>query len=862
MKLTGIEIDRYGHYEQLHIPGEALSRAVTVIYGPNETGKSTLHSFIRFVLFGFTERGSNPYQPLKGGHIGGALHVEHEGRSVRVSRHTPPKKGQVTVHIDGQLGTEHELRALLGHISPVLFEAIFAFSHQELGRLETLQADEINSYLYSAAMGSRGIDLLQLEQTLSKRREEWFRPRATKPKINQLLYELEQEEKEIQTLKNRMKNYVPLKEKVEQREGELEGLRQERKRLERKQRELENLKRAKQLQEEIKHLRIQIEQLPPFRFLPYEQRFHALLMQKVVMTEKKEEMERLKAQLAEKTHQLRQRIEILGPEWSLTRITKYHLSLDLQDQLLGLASQITELESERREVGTRREEQELKVKQLTAVWELEKEALQQQLQQHRQQDEAEQETLSSKGWLAGCFIALGLALVILFVSGSPLVALITLAGLVITLFLGYQLHKQRDNLTQSKLVALKEQLEQIYSHSDRYLKQMEHELILAKDQLSYLKEKEAELNHLLHHWQEEWTNKLTRLGWPASLSAHRAPELLRLLAEIQQEQGQVEQIKERLKQLEEAVAAWEEEVSKLAQEVDGDGAGDVSSGGNIPPAVWLEMMDARIAQEKEQARKKEKLLFNLKQCQLQYEQIALSLNISEQQLNEQLQTLSAQQIQEFLSGVERELEVNLKQIEMLATEIGHLQSELREMETEESLARKVQSFEQKKTRLNQMAKEWAVLSLAGRLCRETRQMYEEKRQPAVLKEAGRFFSKMTLGRYIRIIAPLGQKELIAVRQDGERLPVSFLSQGAKEQLYLALRFAFIREFSRHVNLPVMMDDPFVNCDHKRLEAILQGVQELASTHQVILFTCHDHIVRCVRQMFTETGEIELPFAFR
>ncbi|MDQ0337897.1 uncharacterized protein YhaN [Caldalkalibacillus uzonensis] len=848
MKLTGIHIDHYGHYEQLSITKEAFSHPLTVIYGPNETGKSTLHSFIRSVLFGFVERGIDPYQPLQGGHMGGTLHFVHEGRPVRISRHTPPKKGQIAVQIDGRQASEHELRALLGHISPVLFEAIFAFSHQDLGRLENLQTDEINSYLYSAAMGTRGIDLFRLEQELNKRRDEWFRPRATKPKINQLLLSLAQEEKEIQTLKNRMKAYTPLREDVKQMETDLEGLRQERKRLEREQRELEALEKAQQVKEDMHHLERQIERMPPFCFLPHEERFQTLLMQKTIVAEKVEEERQLKAQLADKADRIDQRVRLLGPEWRLERIMELDLSLRVQDQLLEQAARLEEIENEYRRVESRREEEEQKVNRLTAVWQQEKEALEEQLQQRWEQNKAQHRSSSPREWLIGCLITLALPVAIWVVFDSPAVAVLTLSGLVAMLFLGYQQQRKRYALTKRVVSAVEDQLEHIYRNSDRYLKQMGHELAVAQDQLAYLEEKKARLERQAQQSHQEWTAWLVRLGWPHSLSAERVPDLLKKLEEIQQEQRQMERIKERLQQIQEEVADWEEKVRELARAVD-------HSIEDITPVMWLDMIAEKIEQEKEKEQAKEKLLINLEQSQRQYEQVALSLNISVSQLDERLQALSEQQIEERLSATKMKLEANLKHIEALATKMGQMQSKLRELESEETLTRKVQVFEEKKARLNQMAREWAILAMAGHLCREARYQYEQERQPAVLKEASRFFSQMTLGRYTRIIAPLGQRELIAVRQDDERLPVTHLSQGTQEQLYLALRFAFIREFGRHVQLPVIMDDPFVNCDDRRLEAILQGVKELCDTHQVILFTCHDHILQRVQASFQDAGGV-------
>ena len=70
-----------------------------------------------------------------------------------------------------------------------------------------------------------------------------------------------------------------------------------------------------------------------------------------------------------------------------------------------------------------------------------------------------------------------------------------------------------------------------------------------------------------------------------------------------------------------------------------------------------------------------------------------------------------------------------------------------------------------------------------------------------------------------------------------------------EQLFLAIRFALVREFARRgVELPVVMDDLFVNFDQERTEAAADCLIELASEgQQVLFFTCHEHLARMFQE---------------
>ena len=132
---------------------------------------------------------------------------------------------------------------------------------------------------------------------------------------------------------------------------------------------------------------------------------------------------------------------------------------------------------------------------------------------------------------------------------------------------------------------------------------------------------------------------------------------------------------------------------------------------------------------------------------------------------------------------------------------------------------------------------------------ETRKIYETERQPEVLRQASAFFSVMTEGRYIRVIAPLDGSEIQVERADTVRLSPQILSRGTAEQLYLSMRLALVREYANHVDpLPVVFDDIFVNFDPERSRTSFKAIRDLCSTHQVLLFTCHPHLIGQVEEI--------------
>ena len=76
-----------------------------------------------------------------------------------------------------------------------------------------------------------------------------------------------------------------------------------------------------------------------------------------------------------------------------------------------------------------------------------------------------------------------------------------------------------------------------------------------------------------------------------------------------------------------------------------------------------------------------------------------------------------------------------------------------------------------------------------------------------------------------------------------------LSRGTAEQLYLSLRFGFVREFvGRSEPLPLVFDDILVNFDPARARAPAAAIRDLSESLQIFLFTCHPATVQLVREV--------------
>ena len=147
-----------------------------------------------------------------------------------------------------------------------------------------------------------------------------------------------------------------------------------------------------------------------------------------------------------------------------------------------------------------------------------------------------------------------------------------------------------------------------------------------------------------------------------------------------------------------------------------------------------------------------------------------------------------------------------------------------------------------------------LLERAAALLEETRAAFARDHQPAVLREASRWLARLTEGHYTSITTSIHEARLEV--HDAENAPWSpdRLSRGTREQVFLALRLALVRDLERHgVRLPVVIDDALVNFDDARALAAARVLVEFAGdephARQMLVLTCHAHVAR----IFTEAG---------
>ncbi|NQW47295.1 MAG: hypothetical protein HQ464_05945, partial [Planctomycetes bacterium] len=133
--------------------------------------------------------------------------------------------------------------------------------------------------------------------------------------------------------------------------------------------------------------------------------------------------------------------------------------------------------------------------------------------------------------------------------------------------------------------------------------------------------------------------------------------------------------------------------------------------------------------------------------------------------------------------------------------------------------------------------------------------FGEQNKGELLDMAGVFFATLTQGGFSGLVVDYDdERPVIAGRKSNVPAPVRVeaMSEGASDQLYLALRLAYLSSWiDRHEPLPLILDDVLMAFDDNRAAAALKAFSALSEKTQIILFTHHRHVVQIARDTIPE-----------
>lgn len=145
-----------------------------------------------------------------------------------------------------------------------------------------------------------------------------------------------------------------------------------------------------------------------------------------------------------------------------------------------------------------------------------------------------------------------------------------------------------------------------------------------------------------------------------------------------------------------------------------------------------------------------------------------------------------------------------------------------------------------------VARQWVTLKLASSLLAAAMDRHRRANADPMVERAGQLLTALTGGSLAGLAEDYGDDDvprLVGLRPSGERVGVNAMSEGTRDQLYLALRLAYLEDFARHNEpAPFIGDDIFQTFDDQRTQAGLRVLAATAGSVQPILFTHHRSVV--------------------
>ncbi len=138
-----------------------------------------------------------------------------------------------------------------------------------------------------------------------------------------------------------------------------------------------------------------------------------------------------------------------------------------------------------------------------------------------------------------------------------------------------------------------------------------------------------------------------------------------------------------------------------------------------------------------------------------------------------------------------------------------------------------------------LEEEYRSIRLAMDALERANSTLQSRFSPALGRRAAEIFHQLSGGRYSGVVLDRAFHLSAEPAGQSEYRPAAYLSAGAVDQLYLAVRLAICELVLPAADpAPLVLDDALATFDDARCAATLQWLKEEAKKRQILLFTCH------------------------
>lgn len=820
MKLSRFEVERFGHFtKRVFELGDP--REPTVFLGPNEAGKSTLLAFLRELLFGFQERSRYAFAGAEdiAGNAAGDL---QNGDAIAFRR----RKGRKNT-VSGAVGNpprpfgEDELAGFVGQANASLFANVFAFGLAELERgQESLKSAQLESAIYAGALGG-GRDVKAIVASLDAQIAELFKPRGQNQPIAEAAARMKELSERIGETSLKSRDYSAAVERANERNAHAKTLETEVARLRGQLEKIEKLLVGAPLLDRKRAYAAELAEIKTTsdrRWVEHGDEVRQLVLAAPEMAELAAKIETAAARNEGEREELARAATALDPAWDERRILAEAPNAAAIGKLQDASRTRARLETREEAAVQALAESERRLETASAALGAAGEApTRENVEKKRLRRDRGIELLGKpddlwimkdrKEWLAGDKTPFPEAVKKSVADADAAVDALLASGADVA----------------------------ARSAADAQHRRASEDVARAKARLVEAKEAIAQFDR-------EWP---ARAG---AFASHAPPEAARLAQQIAEVAGRVRLADERASQIVTArkrVAQHAERVERLrALLVDEP----IPEGTSIVSVLLkrVERADRAVTLEKELARVDRQI------ADLASTDEALAELVAELARANLLELDATRgELRRALADAEKSRAIALR-------EAGVADATRASLDGSARAARLASELESKRVELADLVDRWGPLVVARHALTQSIARFERDNQPGLLASVSRLLARITGEKWVRVEQRFSETRLRVVDARGEERTFDELSTGTREQLYLAIRLAFVEDYcKKNEPLPVVMDDVFVNFDEARAKGAFSALKPLLERTQVFFFTCHERQVELARAVFPALNLIRI-----
>lgn len=891
MKLKAIEIVGFGKWQHYKIE---FSQGNQLVDGNNEAGKSTVYQFIQAMFFGFPTKGKKKkdYTPKNGGAYGGYLWFDHPiYGEVKIERFKEKNKGQAKLYYNQQIGDEKLLEKILHPVTKELAQSVYTFQQEQLTDLENLEEEKLQKSLLS--LGVTGSpQLLTIREEYFKKAQAIYKGKGSQPSLNQKLLtyqELQQKiynkEKQEASFQQVEKQLLAVQQEIFEKQNQMRADEKKKHLLEKRQmnfplyEELQQLNKEQPskilisvnhtdqkkleaayqqhqfLNEELARLSYEIatrsednEQTEHFNFyLREESTIQTLLNRRYEIEKQLVEIEWMEQTVQQNQQEMKQ----LENRWHWNSQTPPHLLFDekeLQRIREKEVAQAVQLQNAETNIQMIQKDIEIREENLSTFELVNKDMF--------------SKTVKNKGkriqtiW---CIIGIFLLLTGFFLP-VPFKYIVMGLGVVVSILGIAPLIYQPKDTYENEKKQWQEKLSQ--------LDYLNEQLMAAKNQLAHIKvleqtakeeiQKNVEENNLgkmdrIDLWLNH-RNDVTRY----LLLLNTNKELLNQINENQEQLKEVKELTEHffawlpisrkpLKERIETIHHFADQMEKIkfAQEYQAD-AYTKQGIRELKEKHHDLLNDIQPLLEQYKIKAIDEIPIQLQAYQTswkqtnRYEEITAMLgNLYEEETN--VEQLIKQQ-----KDLANKMSKDTSHLQELQSKEQELLYQKQKMLSDGTLDELYQEQAGLKAEIEELALEWSGYWLAGQLLMDLLTELSEKQLPSLLLKATEYFRLLTKESYKEI--QMVDSILIFIDATGQRFMIQELSTGTRDQLLMAVRFAFLYLQGSTMLYPVIVDDGWLHYDQQRKYNLAKLFERFGETHQIICFSSDQEMVNYYKEL--------------